>query len=81
MRPSELEHNLQTLVDAKVINLDVSLATLVKGGALSADEPWDIFCGNGWIFRRRGPIGPRLDLDAVRTVVRDELARGGLKGG
>jgi len=77
-RPSELEHNLQQLSESKLINLDVSLATLVKGGSLSAEDPWDVFCGNGWIVRRRWP-GPReIDLDAVRGVVRQELAAAGL---
>ena len=79
MRQNDLEHNLQTLVEAKAINLEVSLATLVKGGALAGEEPWDIFCGNGWVFRRRGPIGSQLDVDAIRSIVREQL--GALKGG
>jgi hypothetical protein len=77
MRQNELEYNVQTLVDAKLINLDVSLATLVKGGALSGLDPWDVFCGNGWIIRRRFPgPGPSVDAEGFRGVVREEIAAG-----
>jgi hypothetical protein len=75
-RPSELEHNLQVLTESKLLNLEVPLATLVKGGALAGDDPWDVFCGTGWIVRRR--IGSRLDLDAIRDVVRQELTNAGV---
>lgn len=77
-RPSELEHNLQVLTESKVLNLDVSLGTLVKGGALGAEDPWDVFCGNGWIVRRRWPGPQHLDLETVRAVVRKELVGAGL---
>ena len=77
MRQNELEYNVQTLVDAKLVNLDVSLATLVKGGALSGLDPWDVFCGNGWIIRRRFPgPGQRFDAEGFRDVVREEIAAG-----
>lgn len=76
-RPSELEHNLQVLTESKLLNLEVPLASLVKGGAASGEDPWDIFCGTGWIIRRRGPIPPRLDIEGLRTLVREELVRAG----
>jgi hypothetical protein len=37
-KPNDLEHNLRTLVEAKVLNLDVSLATIVNAGALAGLE-------------------------------------------
>jgi hypothetical protein len=80
-RPSELEHNLQVLTSTKLLNLEVSLAAIVHGGALADLDPWDVFCGNGWIVRRRGPIGPRLDIEEVRDAVRDELRSAGLLKG
>ena len=48
---NDLEANVQNLVDLKVMNLDVSLASIVKGGALAGLDPWDVFCGNGWVLR------------------------------
>ena len=71
---SELERNVQNLVDAKILNLDVTLSTLVKGGGLASLDPWDVFCGNGWIIRRRFP-GPVVfrDLDSLRDVVQQEI--------
>lgn len=82
MRQNDLEYNLNTLVEAKVINLDVTLASLLRGGALSGLDPWDVWCGNGWILRRRGPFPPRFEVDALRGLVREELvAAGVIKGG
>ncbi|MBP8809303.1 MAG: hypothetical protein KBG48_27595 [Kofleriaceae bacterium] len=81
-KPNDLEHNLRTLVEAKVLNLDVSLATIVNAGALAGLEPWEVFCGNGWIVRRRwpGPV-PQFDREAIGAVVREELTSAGvLKG-
>lgn len=80
-RPNELEHNLQVLVSSKVLNLDVTLGSIVNAGALADIDPWDVICGNGWIVRRRGPLGPRIDVDVIRNVVRDELQNAGLLKG
>lgn len=78
-KPTDLEHNLRTLVEAKVLNLDVTLSSIVNAGALADLEPWEVFCGNGWIVRRRWP-GPRpsFDREAIGEVVRGELAAAGL---
>ena len=76
---SDLEQHLQTLVSAKVVNLEVSLGALVNAGALAGEDPWDVFCGNGWIVRRRWPgPGSRFDAAGVRTVIREELTQAGL---
>ena len=51
-------------------------------GALAGLEPWEVFCGNGWIVRRRwpGPV-PQFDREAIGAVVREELTSAGvLKG-
>lgn len=77
---NDLEANVQNLVEAKVLNLDVTLSSLLKGGALSGLDPWDFFCGNGWILRK-GP-GPRPisinELDSIRNTIQQEL---GVKAG
>lgn len=71
---NDLEHNLHPLIEAKIINLEVTLGSMVKAGVLSGLDPWDVWCGNGWIFRRRWPgPGPRLELDAIRSVIHQEL--------
>jgi hypothetical protein len=36
---NELEANIQTLVEAKVLNLDVTLGALLKGSTLSGSIP------------------------------------------
>jgi hypothetical protein len=78
MRENELEYNVRSLVDTKLLHLDVTLAAVVKGGALSGLDPWDVFCGNGWIIRRRSPgPGPRFDFEGIRGAIREELAAGG----
>jgi len=78
-RPTALEHNLQVLVEAKVLNIDVTMGSLVKAGALSDLDPWDIWCGNGWIIRRRGPtVSGGLGPEFVRNIVRDELLNAGV---
>lgn len=78
-KPNDLEHNIRTLQEAKIINLDVTLSTLVSAGALAGMDPWDVFCGNGWIVRRRWP-GPRpgFDNEAIGAIVREQLAGAGL---
>ena len=78
MRINDLEQTLQTLTEAKVLNLDVTLGTLVKAGALSGIDPWDIWCGNGWIVRRRGPWNPHFSIEAIREVVHEELRTSGV---
>lgn len=74
-RNNDLENNVQNLVEGKLLNLDVTLASMVKGGALSGLDPWDIWCGNGWIVRRWP--GPRrfdeLDRAALKELVRNEI--------
>lgn len=70
-RSNELEANIHNLVENKLLNLDVTLATMVKSGALSGLDPWDIWCGNGWILRRWP--GPRLG--AIDRTVLQDLAR------
>ena len=70
---NDLEQNLRALVDAKLINLDVSLGAIVNSGALSGVDPWDFWCGNGWIVRRRwpGPIPRFSEVESVRDIVRE----------
>ncbi|MDL1939994.1 MAG: hypothetical protein HUU09_03110 [Candidatus Jettenia caeni] len=66
---------MQNLVETKVLNLDVSLSSLVKGGAISGLDPWDIWCGNGWILRKwpgPRPIGIN-ELDNIRNLIQHEL--------
>ncbi len=77
---NELEANIQTLVEAKVLNLDVTLGALLKGGTLSGVDPCDVWCGNGWILRKWPGPGPiRLnELETIRNLVQQELR---LKGG
>ncbi|WP_226467389.1 hypothetical protein [Luteimonas panaciterrae] len=74
-RNNDLENNVQNLVEGKLLNLDVTLASMVKGGALSGLDPWDIWCGNGWIVRRWP--GPRrfdeFDRAALKELVRTEI--------
>jgi hypothetical protein len=72
---NELEANVQNLVETKVLNLDVTLASLVKGGALSGLDPWDVWCGNGWILRKWPGPGPiRInELENIRNIVQQEL--------
>jgi len=72
-RPNDLEMNIQSLAELKVLNLDVTLSSLVKGGTLAGMDPWDVWCGNGWVLRRRGPVGPRAELDGLREVIRTEI--------
>jgi hypothetical protein len=73
-RGNELETNLQSLIDLKAINLDISLGSTLKGGALAGDDPWDIWCGNGWILRRRGPGPIRFEsLEAIQNLVQREV--------
>jgi hypothetical protein len=72
---NDLELNVQNLVETKVLNLEVTLASLVKGGAISGLDPWDIWCGNGWILRRwpgPRPIG-LSELDSIRNIIQQEL--------
>lgn len=74
---SDLEVNVHNLVETKVLNLEVTLASLVKGGAIAGLDPWDIWCGNGWILRR-GPVpGPRpmglAELEGIREVIQREV--------
>jgi hypothetical protein len=72
---NELEGNVQNLVETKVLNLDVTLSSLVKGGAISGLDPWDIWCGNGWILRKWP--GPRAiginELEQIRAIVQQEV--------
>ena len=77
---NDLEQNLSVLVEAKVISLETTLGGLVKAGALAGLEPWDVWCGNGWIIRRRwpGPLPRFNELEQVREVIRDELAQAGI---
>jgi hypothetical protein len=72
---NELEANVQNLVETQVLNLDVSLASLVKGGALSGLDPWDVWCGNGWILRKWPGAGPTRinELENIRNIVQQEL--------
>jgi hypothetical protein len=70
--PSDLEASLKPLIDLKAINLDVTFGSSLKGGALAGDDPWDIWCGNGWILRRRGP-GP-IRIDQIEGLRGDVLA-------
>ena len=78
-RPNVLEHNLQILVESKVLNLDITMGALMKAGALSDIDPWDVFCGNGWIVRRHGfSAGNAVSPDFVRGLVREELASAGV---
>ena len=77
---NDLEANVQNLVETKVLNLEITLGSLVKGGAISGLDPWDIWCGNGWILRRwpgPRPIGIS-ELEGIRHIVQHEL---GLKSG
>ncbi len=79
-RTNDLENNLHNLVENKMLNLDVTLASIVKSGALSGLDPWDIWCGNGWIVRRwPGPRFDGFDRAALKDVLRAEL--GGLRQG
>lgn len=74
---NDLEVNLQNLVETKVVNLEVTLASLVKGGAIAGLDPWDIWCGNGWILRRGPTPGPRpiglAELEGIREMIRHEV--------
>jgi hypothetical protein len=81
---NDLEQNVQAMVGAKVLNLDVTLGGIVNAGGLAGQDPWDVWCGNGWIVRRRwpGPIPRFQELEQVRTMIREELAQAGvLKAG
>jgi hypothetical protein len=75
-KPNELEANVQNLVDAKLLNLDVTLASLLKGGALSGMDPWDVWCGNGWILRKWPGTGPiRInELESIRKLIQQEVS-------
>jgi hypothetical protein len=77
---NDLEANVQNLVETKVLNLDVTLSSLVKGGAISGLDPWDIWCGTGWILRRWPPRPPISinELERIRNVIQQEL---GVKAG
>jgi hypothetical protein len=71
----DLEVNMQNLVETGILNLDVTLSSLVKGGAISGLDPWDIWCGNGWIVRKRPgslPIGIN-ELESIRNIIQQEL--------
>jgi hypothetical protein len=75
-KKNDLEMNIRNLVEAKVLNPEVTLEALLKAGTVSGIDPWDIWCGNGWILRRRLPEpGPIQlgDLEMIREVVRQEL--------
>ena len=74
-RGNELESYVKNLVDTKVLNLDVTLSSMIKGGAISGIDPWDIWCGNGWIVRRwPGPRAITLsELDNIRNIVQQEM--------
>jgi hypothetical protein len=68
---NDLELNVTNLVESKVLNLEVSLGTFVKAGALAGVDPWDIWCGNGWIVRRKGPGPVRLDeMESFRDLMK-----------
>ena len=50
------------------------MRSTLKGGALAGDDPWDIWCGNGWILRRRGPGPIRFEsLEAIQNLVQREV--------
>ena len=73
-KTNELEQNIQNLVEAKVLNLDITLESLLRGGTLSGFDPWDVWCGNGWILRRRGPRPIQLnEIEMIREIVQQEL--------
>ena len=81
MRQSELEANVHTLVEVKALNLEVTLGSFLKAGALAGLDPWDIWCGNGWVVRRRGPVPRFIEIESIRNVVREELqGTGALRG-
>jgi hypothetical protein len=75
-RTNDLEQNVHNLVESKMLNLDITLGTMIKSGALSGLDPWDIWCGNGWIVRRWPGPGPRFDefdRAALKEIVRAEI--------
>lgn len=74
---NELEQNIRNLVEAKVLNLDVTLESLFRGGTLAGVDPWDFWCGNGWILRRRGPRPIQLnEIELIREIVQREIKQG-----
>ena len=68
---NDLELNVNNLVESKVLNLEVTLGTFVKAGALAGADPWDVWCGNGWIVRRKGPGPVRIgDIESFRDLMK-----------
>ena len=58
----------------------MAVRRMMECGALSGLDPWDIWCGNGWIVRRwPGPRFDGFDRTALKDVLRAEL--GGLRQG